>query len=168
MEPIRVEYKYTLDEGTRASWEITMSVLRLWKFFPIIGGVALFANLVVSLKKGFDYDWRSAPIFVVLLVFLFSPLLLRWSARRAVRKLPWLGQVVTYLITDDEVKNSTPDADSRFAWRMIVKVRERPHGFLVFPTPRIAHWLPKHGFRDDGEIERFRELARSKVADFRG
>ncbi|MEB3158792.1 MAG: YcxB family protein, partial [Synechococcus sp.] len=56
---------------------------------------------------------------------------------------------------------------SRFSWELVTKLEERPLGFLLFPQPQIAFWLPKHGFENDAEIERFRALAESKSIPFR-
>ena len=111
---------------------------------------------------------NNALAGVLGLVFVAMPLITRWSARRRARKLPNLNNRVKWQITDTELQNSTEGAEARFVWDKIIKIHERKNGFLLFPQPRLAHWIPKHGFESHSDIEIFREIARSKSINYNG
>jgi pimeloyl-ACP methyl ester carboxylesterase len=51
-------------------------------------------------------------------------------------------------------------------WAFFQKAIRTREGFLLYPNPRLFHWLPMHAFRDTGDVERFAELAKSKVREY--
>jgi hypothetical protein len=76
------------------------------------------------------------------------------------RANPSADQDVIWRIEVHELASETKGASTTFKWNMLVKVVERSDGFLLFPQPKLAHWIPKNAFEDDEQIGRFRELVR--------
>lgn len=54
-------------------------------------------------------------------------------------------------------------ATSEMTWPALIKVIRLADGFLLSLHPRSFHWLPGDAFGEPADIERFAELAKSKV-----
>jgi len=167
MKEITIQYTYTIEEAVVASVELTKSVIRWSQALPWIG-IILIVSSVMAL---FVFDKTFAdltPPIVFGVIFATMPFLTRWTVKRRARKNPSIGNVITWEITDSGLKNSTVGAESKFVWEKLLKVEEREKGFLLFSQPRIAHWLPKHGFTGEADIVLFREIAKSKKLQYKG
>lgn len=167
MKQVAIEYRYTLEEAVAASLEATKSVTRFYYVMPVIGVVIVIFNLI-SMTSGRQSVSDLSFSIGIGLVFAAMPIIARWSARRNARRLPSLNRLIKWQFTDSEIQQTSEGAEARFGWDRIIKIHERKHGFLLFPQPRLAHWLPKHGFQNNGDIETFRELAKSKSIPWKG
>jgi hypothetical protein len=167
MRKITIEYRYTLAEAIAAVVEVTKCVNKATVFLPWLGVALLLSCLVFVTVSGLPASGLTFPAAFGV-VFVAMPHTVRWSAKRHARRLPDLNNMVKWQITDFELHNSTEGADARFEWDKIIKVQERKNGFLLFPQPRLAHWIPKHGFQSEADIQLFREFAKSKPIEFKG
>jgi hypothetical protein len=161
MKDISLEYRYTLDEAVRAAVEVTRSVIWFSRVMPWLGAVLLVvcAVSVVAFHKPIS-DLTATIVFGG--IFAAMPLITRWSAKRRARELPSLNNLIKWEINDSELRTSTEGAEARFVWDKIIKVHENRNGFLLFPQPRLAHWIPKRAFQGESDIELFREIVKSK------
>ena len=66
------------------------------------------------------------------------------------------------------MKNETEGAETKFMWDKLIEVEEAKSGFLLFPQPRLAHWIPKNAFRNDAELNGFRNLVRNNGIQLKG
>ncbi len=167
MKEITIEYKYTLEEAVRAGVEVTASVIKYIRILPYFGGLMIFSAVYTYLM------YQLPPNSIVLLLvlgtlFASMPLITRLTARQRARKLPSLNNLVTWRVTEAELITSTEGAEGRFVWDKVMKVHERKLGFLLFPQPRLAHWIPKRGFQNEEGIRLFRELVKAKGIEFKG
>jgi hypothetical protein len=167
MKEVSVEYRYTLKEAVTATVEVTKCVFKFFVLMPWVG----IASLVFCVAGVFIFNWSApdlAAAGVIGIVFTAMPFITRWSAKRRAKKLPSLNNLIKWRITEGELHNSTEGAEARFVWDKIIRVHERKGGFLLFPQPRIAHWIPKHGFQCDTDIDLFKEIVRSKSIKYNG
>jgi hypothetical protein len=95
-----------------------------------------------------------------LLVRLLMPLIVRHEARKRFRLNPSANKKVTWRFDDQNVENATDGATGVYAWRVLLNIKEVHDGFLIFPQPRLAHWVPKKAFLSEVEISTFRDLVR--------
>jgi hypothetical protein len=167
MRKVSVEYQYTLAEAITAVVEVTKCVSKGSVFLPWLGAALLLLCIVNVKGFGLPVSNLGFPFFFGVF-FAATPLTVRWSAKRSARQLPSLNKMVGWHITDFELQTSTVGEDTRFVWEKIIKIQERKNGFLLFPQPRLAHWIPKHGFKSENDIQLFREIAKSKSIEFKG
>jgi hypothetical protein len=167
LKEVIIEYQFTLDEATAASIEVTKSVGKFTVFIPWLGLILLFFCLLGMIAS----NWSALdvlPTVIVGIVFAAMPLINIWTIRRRVRKLPSLNNIIKWRITETDLHLTTEGAEARFIWDKIIKVQERRNGFLLFPQPRLAHWIPKHGFQSDTDIEMLREILRNSSSKMKG
>jgi hypothetical protein len=165
MRKVSVEYQYTLTEAVAAAVEATKCVNKSAAFLPWLGAALLLLCPAAVTEFGLPASSLTFP--VVFGVFLAAmPLTVRWSAKRRARHLPSLNNRLKWEITDSELRTSAEGSDARFVWDKIIKVQERKNGFLLFPQPRLAHWIPKHGFQSEADMQLFREIAKSNSIVF--
>ena len=167
MKEVSAEYRYTIEEAVTATIEVTKCVFKFYVLMPWIG----IALLLFCASGVFIFNWSLpdlAAAGAIGIVFTAMPILTRWSAKRRANKLPSLNNLIKWRINESELQNSTDGADARFVWEKIIRVREQNGGFLLFLQPRLAHWIPKHGFQSEIDIDLFREIVRSKSLKYMG
>ncbi len=157
MEKINVEFLYTETEAVRSVLELTLSVNKGIVTLSWIGGLFIAATFVFSFTG--DQNIFDHTTLLVLGVFLLSTRwLAHWTARRDFRKNPTANKTIRWQIDDEWLKNETDGAEAKFTWENLLRVEERKPGFLVFPQPRLAHWIPKSAFKDGRDLDVFRKM----------
>lgn len=161
MNDLSIEYLYTLDEAIYGIVEINRSLSKFHELAPWLGFILLVLSFVVILPSDSGF-----PVFVAIFIagaWLASrPIISNFINRRYARKIPEIDQTICWKVNLEWLHISTEDSESRFAWSSLIKVRERKKGFLLFTQPRLAYWIPKHGFNDESDIERFRSMLKAK------
>ena len=160
MEIINLEYQYTETEAVRAAIAVTKSEFKFIAIMPWLGGILLSLVLILAFIQGKNIFDFSALLFFGAL-FVSIPALAVWSAKRNFRKNPSANKTIRWTISEQGLKNETEGAETRFMWDKLIKVEEGKSGFLLFPQPRLAHWIPKSSFRNDKEMNNFRNLVRN-------
>lgn len=141
--------------------------------------ISLFATIGLPLLiigvHGFSPDDRRNAIIAL---FIFDPLwaglilgirkrwFLRWHARRVFRSIASGGQSAEWSIGPDEVSIRTDLSASTLLWPYFIKVVETPKGFMLYQNIQLFHWIPGHAFVSAGELRRFADLARGRVANY--
>jgi hypothetical protein len=95
------------------------------------------------------------------LVRLLTPLLVRWEATKRFRQNPSANMKVVWRFDEQKVEDSTDGASSVRVWNKFIEIREVDEGFLFFPQPRLAQWLPKSAFSSEADLCGLRELIRA-------
>jgi hypothetical protein len=96
-------------------------------------------------------------------ILIGLPCILFASSRAAYRRLSPAQRSVRYLFTDDAIETVTGVASSTISWVAIQKVVETSAAFYVSPQKNIYQIVPKRAFKDSADLERFRELTKSKL-----
>jgi len=133
--------------------------IRVLGLIFLICGVTSFVAGHTNLA-GFIY---SVVLGIVCNVLPFLP---RLMLRRKFRNMPNRDKLVTWEVTSDHLTAKTDLSTTDMLWDALVKVVRLRDGFLVSGNPGIFQWLPNHGFQDPADVERFAELAKSKVRQY--
>ena len=170
------QYTYTISEYKRAlTQQRTATLYRgWWPCFILIliflaqgmwGTVRSFAEANLNLADVIS-DWIPMLVFgPVVLVLIIPAGPVYWLASR--RHL-FLNEQMLYTFTLDEIRFDSPSVHSRIGWEKIRKVRETQKGFIaLLGNHRSYIWWPVDGFDSDVQIEKFRQLLRIKVPDYR-
>lgn len=160
---ITFQYVYTVGEAIRAAREATLATSPSVRFTPYWG-----AFVLVMALAGYALLPRQSEVALFLILpgtFLLAfPLIMRFAVKRNFAKTPGRDKTITWTIGPTRLTNSTSNATSTFDWCTLTVVRERKEGFLLYPQPRLAHWIPKSAFASADDLTRFRTLVhRSNV-----
>lgn len=101
------------------------------------------------------------------LVRLLTPLLIRREVRKRFRQNPSANMKVVWRFDEEKVEDSTDGASSVRVWSKFIEIREVRDGFLFFPQPRLAHWLPKSAFSSETALSGLRDLIRASGVKYR-
>lgn len=126
---------------------------------PWLGGILLCLALILAFFQSKNVFYFPA-LFFFGLMFVSIPFLTVWSTKRNFRKNPSANKTIRWTIGEQGLKNETEGAETKFMWDKLIKVEEVKSGFLLFPQPRLAHWIPKCASRNDVELNSFRNLVR--------
>lgn len=104
--------------------------------------------------------------------FLFRPLiplLARWEVRKRFRQHPNANKTISWRFDGEKVDDSTDGASSVRVWKKFIEIiREVRDGFLFFPQPRLAHWIPKSAFSSEAALSGLRDLIRTSGVKYNG
>jgi hypothetical protein len=101
--------------------------------------------------------------FALFLGFLMLslPLLIRWEAKKRFKKTPAAGNIISWTFTELDIENKTVGAQSRFEWSRLILIKQVKYGFLLYPQPKVAHWIPKHAFKSTADRKGFMALIKN-------
>ena len=165
MEPIELNYTFTHQEARVAIRETTQSVIKFFRWIPWVGASLAVSQIVLAAAVKGDFSEVVVPVIFGLFLGTL-PWSTDWIANQRARRLPNLNSDVSWTITESELRTSSKNESSQFNWETITRVQEREQGFLLFPMPQLAYWLPKPAFQSQRDVERFRELVKSKPIPF--
>jgi len=132
-----------------------------------IGGGLLFPILgIAGLTRQQDFFAFAFPFFLLAAAFLALPLFTRRAVLKMYAQKPDRDMVVTYEFTTDRLVTRSEVASSDMLWPTILRAYRVPEGFLLYPTDRMFHWLPVHGFHDATDVERLAQMIRSNVSQY--
>jgi len=167
-EPITAAFRWSQDEYVRAQ-RLALRYSKQGRSFylivPAIGGIALL-GAVVNLCRD-PADWTGYALLGPLGAFFCSmPLIARRAAIKSYAQWPDRDMDVQCEISEGGIRSGTAMVSSEINWAFFQKGIRTQRGFLLL-SGRSFHWLPVHAFRDSGEAQRFSELAKSKVKDYK-
>jgi len=109
-------------------------------------------------------------IFVPLWAWIFHAVrhktLLRWRCRKAFRSIPGGASLVEWSLGPVELDSRTGLTASTFLWPAFLKVVEASNGFLLYQSALFFNYIPAQGFVSEGELARFREIARTQATRY--
>ncbi|HWW01481.1 MAG TPA: YcxB family protein [Candidatus Acidoferrum sp.] len=175
-KPIQVSYHWTADEMlllnsihmrySTQGRKLLRSFRRSGIIFICMGVVSLFTVAITPQK------WRACAFGLAFVLagaaLRFGvPLLMRRSVLKNYAKKPDRGLLVTYELSEERLACKSDVASTDLAWRAVQKVLRTADGFLAYLTDVQMHWLPVRGFQNEADTERFAQLAKAKVKDYR-
>lgn len=162
MQSITLSYLFTEAEAKLAIRETTKSVVKIGNFMPWLGVGLILSGIVSALALQLPPSNVSRQIGLGVVITAF-PLFTRWIAARRARKLPNLNTTICWEISAERLHTRSEKDSTEFSWDLVTKLEERPLGFLLFPQPQLAYWLPKRAFANEAAIDQFRTLVESKA-----
>jgi YcxB-like protein len=166
-ETITVRFRWTAEEliaATRAHLRSHYSLHKricFWLCGPLmfLGGLSAVISSRPNLMGLF-------ALVVGATLLLFFPLILPRMLRRQFAQRPDRDSEVEWRINDENLAARGIHGNSEFTWSALSKVVQTKRGFLLYPTPQIFHWLPRHGFSNDTDFENLSQLARQHASKF--
>lgn len=162
MSAVHVEYIYTREEAERARRASLKAASPFLRYLPYIVPFAVVVGVATILSS--SDIWFVWPVVAVALVFAF------WRAHAKNRKLreeafnksPDANNPVRWTIDADHIELRGVSSETTMKWSGYIKARETDLGFLLYFQPRLAHWLPKSGFKSGSDIETMRNWIAEK------
>jgi hypothetical protein len=146
----------------RATWSY---MLRNFKVKWLIISAALYLAFFVYLGFSNPSGGQTFPFLIPLaaLGFLYAFLYLNTKMVFAGKK--FLQHPVRYVFSHDGVEAIAPGAPAPTSWNAIPKAFELKDDFLIFYTSERMFTIPKRCFANPAELERFKKLLSSNLAD---
>jgi len=167
--PIIASYRFTKEEYLRAQrFAVRHSVhgRLIYRITTIIG--------VIIVLSGIASVWNHTVGWIGLLytliiggVFFSMPLFARRTALKLYAQDPNRDREVKWQISDERVVFKTELTAAENSWASFLRVIRVRDGFLLYPNDRAFNWLPSHAFQAPEDVERFAELAKLKVKEYR-
>jgi hypothetical protein len=109
----------------------------------------LWMKLVISLLIFFVYGG-----LIILLIYI--------TCRRNIKRSPVLNEILIFTLNADKIELKADSINVSQTWKYIIKLIEREKYFLLMPTAKSFHFLPKAGFESAEEIIRFKNVVKEK------
>lgn len=165
-QPVTIKYRWTADELLQAyRYHFRHTCRPVFRFgLHIIFALMLLAGVFGLLRESERFSARPI-VFVVLGTYWFAlrPFERRWMVRRRFSKRSDKDTELEWQVTPDQIQTRSALGRSEFGWQALTKVVRTPTGVMLYPNDQIFHWLPRHGFANDEDFERFVALAKSKI-----
>ena len=150
----RYHFRHTCRPAFRFSLHFLFAAL-------LIGGVVMLASSGPAGKAPLPISLSF--MFAGTYWFAVRPFERRWIVRRQFSKRPDRDIELEWHVTADKIRIQSTLGHSEFGWQAFTKMLRTPSGVMLYPIDQIYHWLPRRGFANDAEYERFSELAKSKI-----
>ena len=100
-------------------------------------------------------------------VLVGMPHVLRKAVLKTYAKKPDRDLVITYQFCEDRFSCKSDVSSSEMLWGTILRVLRTKEGFLLYVSDIQIHWLPVHGFQNPADVDRFADLARGKIGEYK-
>lgn len=149
--------------------------LRLMRLMILVM-VALFAvsvfppwEILVEHKGALEPKTDVAVLSAIsaVLVLASLPVMLYLGARRRWQAISELREPRTYTFSDSEICVNGNSFQGSFKWNHIARVEQTGDLIALITAQRLIHLIPIRAFSDSTELENFRSLLRTKVANCR-
>ncbi len=162
MSPIQVEFSFTPESFGKAQMYIMLRFLKTgWIKWILLLGLCLWLGMKYYFGRlNFMYIANMA-----LWIFVFAAvwwIVFRWLSRRNFSKFPNLQHPIRYIFKEEEIQLSTHTTEGILQWETFQQAEESKDFFLLFQNVFAASPIPKSGFENETEQERFRTLLHSR------
>ncbi|MDB6022868.1 MAG: putative integron cassette protein [Pedosphaera sp.] len=167
-KPIVVSFRWSAKEmllAQRLHMRYSKQGRKLRRIF--IGFTVMFTLIgIVGLVRHQDFLTSAFPFFLFAAFFLAMPLFTRRAVLKMYAQKPDRDMLITYEISTGHLISRSEVASTDVLWRTIIRAHRVPEGFLLYPTDRIFHWLPVHGFHDASDVERLAQITKLNVPQY--
>lgn len=156
---LTIEFLFTEETAIDSTVEVTKAVSPSSRMLPALG---LFFVLMAFwlMQQSAAFSVGFGPLIVGSLM-LSAPLITRFVIIRRAKSFPSIGQTIKWTFDDEKLVSETVGERSEFVWNKLIRVRESKKGFLLFPQPRLAYWIPRTAFKSQVEIDMFKEFVKN-------
>lgn len=166
VEPIRLQYHYDLGDLQEAQ----RTVLRRWwrrlrgRLLLILSVFALFMFLLAEMDRHSPWVPGFLGSLLTIAVLVFGAWLKSRKPARNIWALnPLLKQRFDTEVDQRGIRSKCAIASSERDWQAFTGFFESETLFHIQQGPNQFLWLPKRAFAGEQEIERMRQLMRSKL-----
>ena len=174
--PINISYRWSASEILllyRLHMQCSPQGRKLNRSFRSTGiiflcmGTIAFCGIGLTPQKPRAFLFGLGLILAAAALLVGVPRLLRNAALKMYAKKPDKDLVITYQISEERLSCKSDVASSEMTWRTILRVLRTKDGFLLYFSDIQIHWLPIHGFLNPADVDRFADLARAKVGEYK-
>jgi hypothetical protein len=165
---ITARFRLTLEEVTEAArWHIRQGAGRGVRVFCwLMAAVCCGLGLLDFWLGNFTESWFEGTAYFLFLLLLIR-LRLIWQVRRDFAKSTGRDAEIEYHFDEDGLRMKYSHGTSEFHWSAYNKAVATPKGLLLYPQPRVYHWVPCHAFTGETNFAAVTALARQRIARFR-
>jgi len=164
-DAVTARYRFTADELLRAQrWSQRHRMPKYMRltYWPVM---TAFVVTVGAMAVSGNETAMANAVLPLLLIF-GVPLILPWLGRRQIARRSDLGQEAEWTIWHDRLRCCSDLATSEYVWAAVVEVVQTRDGFLVYTTPAVFQWLPRHAFANEADYAACARMAREHARKF--
>ncbi|WP_265596388.1 YcxB family protein [Verrucomicrobium sp. BvORR106] len=162
---LTIEFLFTKQMAVDSTVEVTKAVTSSRWMLPAIGFFAVLTAIWMMYQESRFSAGLGTLVFG--LFMLSVPLLTRLLIMQRAKSFPAIGQTIQWTFDEEKLVSETVGARSEFVWSKLILVRETKKGFLLFPQPRLAHWIPRTAFKNQEEIGQLKTLVKDHNIPFK-
>jgi hypothetical protein len=170
-EKREIELFVTLDKSD--AYKTGMLVFReayKWQYRLALAASLLFCLFFLAVHFGAPQERRwelySFDVAIVppIVIFLFPYMVIGAAARATFRANPRASQTTRLVFSSEGILSESSFGRSETKWGMYARVRETKEYFLLYPSLKVAHGLPKRCFTSADALATFRDILRTSIA----
>jgi len=131
---------------------------------PLVCGVFLLFVFVYQFRHSPFPSW-SYLLLILGIIGLCLPSLKIWFAKRKIRRMPNLGEKVTWTFDENQMTGTGDGSSFSHSWDTIHSATLGREGLLIYPKKGIFYWIPSLAFSKPEEFEQARALIRAHVKE---
>ena len=164
MPDFNLKFRYDPKEYEEAMRLHFSSVIKL-KRDIIIGFMLLIFGLICLYYFEYSFIWiLDIALSIVLLLISFSAYYI--IPKLAFNRDPKLKDDYNLIFNNDEIIFNTEKLNSTLEWKIYDKVLENTKFFLIYWGKYTFTVIPKRAFKDEMEINNFRNLLKEKISSY--
>ena len=120
--------------------------LRYWPYIYILGIVWLILYFTTSSSEKL---YLESYLFLVLALFFFIiPVVVKWTTKRSLKKLPNLNKEIFWSLTEKELSGKGEGFEFKQDWVTMYDAIITSQGLLIYPQEHMFYWLPRSAFKN--------------------
>lgn len=170
-DAVNVTLILTEQDLLRLTWTSLLRNKRLKIMMPLLGIFTLVMGSMslcgMAQSDQPETALYSAPclLFVPFMIFVFFPLSIWWSVRKAYRNNPNMQRETTYRFTAQGIESTNAVANTEVTWEAIIEILETKKAYLFYYSWQSAFMLPKTAIPSPDDRQRLRRLVVANAGD---
>lgn len=133
----------------------------------VLSGIGIFM-IFMSILGVFNFGLSAVLPTLLPGIFLATiSLIIKYFTKRNLKKLPTLGQEMTYQLDELEMSGTAVDFDFSQKWKSMFDALIAEHGILVYPQKNAFYWLPKSAFSSENDFHQVVEYVQNGVPRYK-
>lgn len=162
MEPIQVEFTFDRNSFGNAQIQVLLRYLRNgWLKWIFLAGLVCWFTVKLYFGR-LDAQAVVRLVTPMAIFVLIWGVIFGWLSRRNFSKFPNLQHPIRYEFRESDIHLVTHTTDGIVQWEAYQKAVETKTSFLLYQNAFAANPVLKSGFKNENDLERFREMLRSK------
>jgi hypothetical protein len=130
------------------------------KYYPYLGAV-----LLVTAAATFNrFENRVAiPAFLLALLFLLAPTLIRFLNKQSIKRVPFLNQEIAWRFDEETIAATMPAGEFSLPWNNLKDALLATHGILLYPQVNTFYWLPESAFHSQKAFQQVKQYVQMGV-----
>ncbi len=166
--PIEIDIELTEADFWRVSFasRIKRFLLVTAIYLPVMMLITYFTAFGTGANPFYEKNWLILiALFIICAVpVAFLPASYS-SLRKLSRKLAAATEKTHFTFSENETETKSSLRSSKLSWENYEKIQETEEDFICHLNNYSFHTVPKRFFKDDQQINEFRDLVREKLGD---